>query len=96
MSQQEVAELPPVRPGRAITGMSAILLPFLPDGTIDWAAFEAHVVRTADAGLVPAVNMDTGYVQLLDDADGHRGTRSHRGAHRRPVRRRRVRRRFTR
>ena len=48
--------------------MSAILLPFAPDGAIDWPAFERHVVRTADAGLTPAVNMDTGYVNLLDDA----------------------------
>ena len=58
--------MPVIRPRRAITGMSAILLPFLDDGAIDWAAFEAHVVRTSTAGLVPAVNMDTGYVQLLD------------------------------
>lgn len=59
---------PPIRPGRRITGMSAILLPFHDDGSIDWPAFEAHVSRTATAGLTPAVNMDTGYVQLLDDA----------------------------
>ena len=32
---------------------------------VDWAAFEAHVTRTADAGLTPAVNMDTGFVHLL-------------------------------
>ena len=49
--------------------MSAILLPFTPEGAIDWAAFEGHVIRTAEAGLTPAVNMDTGYVQLLDPAD---------------------------
>ena len=48
--------------------MSAVLVPFTSDGAIDWVAFEAHVARTAEAGLVPAVNMDTGYVQLLDDA----------------------------
>ena len=54
------------RPRRRITGMSAILLPFDGAGAIDWAAFEAHVERTLDAGLTPAVNMDTGYVQLLD------------------------------
>jgi dihydrodipicolinate synthase/N-acetylneuraminate lyase len=48
--------------------MSAILLPFEPGGGIDWPGFEAHVTRTADAGLIPAVNMDTGYVHLLDDA----------------------------
>jgi dihydrodipicolinate synthase/N-acetylneuraminate lyase len=45
--------------------MSAILLPHLADGSIDWPAFEAHVLRTADAGLTPAVNMDPGFVHLL-------------------------------
>ena len=54
-------------PGRTITGMSAVLLPFDGAGSIDWRAFEAHVARTAAAGLTPAVNMDTGYVQLLDE-----------------------------
>ena len=49
--------------------MSAVLLPFTADGGIDWPAVEAHVGRTVAAGLTPAVNMDTGYVQLLDDAD---------------------------
>jgi dihydrodipicolinate synthase/N-acetylneuraminate lyase len=56
-----------IRPRRRITGMSAILLPFA-GGSIDWRAFTAHVARTADAGLIPAVNMDTGYVNLLDGA----------------------------
>lgn len=60
--------MPAIRSGRTITGMSAILLPFHADGSVDWVAFEAHVVRTAAAGLTPAVNMDTGYVQLLDTA----------------------------
>jgi len=59
--------IPPLRPGRSITGMSAVLLPFTAEGQIDWAAVEAHVDRTRAAGLTPAVNMDTGYVQLLDD-----------------------------
>ena len=54
-----------VRP-RRITGMSAILLPFTAAGDVDWGGFEAHVDRTATAGLVPAVNMDTGYAHLLD------------------------------
>src|SRR5712691_1653313 len=57
-----------LRPRRRIMGISAILLPFAADGTIDWPAFAAHVLRTAEAGLTPAVNMDTGYVNLLDDA----------------------------
>src|SRR2546423_1458279 len=45
--------------------MSAVLLPFTPDGVVDWRGFESLFARTVDAGLVPAVNMDTGYVQLL-------------------------------
>lgn len=64
--------LPPIRPGRKITGMSAILLPLLSADasagvTVDWDSFRAHVARTADAGLIPAVNMDTGYVNLITD-----------------------------
>ncbi len=57
-----------LRPRRPILGISAIVLPFHADGTIDWESFDAHVARTAEAGLTPAVNMDTGYVHLLDDA----------------------------
>jgi hypothetical protein len=34
---------------------------------VDWVAFCAHVARTADVGLIPAVNMDTGYANLIDD-----------------------------
>src|SRR4051794_91325 len=49
--------------------MAAVLLPYAADGSIDWPAFEAHVARTVDAGLTPAVNMDTGYVQLLSASD---------------------------
>ncbi len=56
-----------IRPRRKITGLSAILLPFLENGDVDWPSFRAHVERTANAGLTPAVNMDTGYVHLLDD-----------------------------
>jgi len=57
-----------VRPRRVITGMSAILLPMKADHSVDWDGFAAHVARTAAAGIAPAVNMDTGYVQLIDDA----------------------------
>ncbi|MGK2948427.1 MAG: dihydrodipicolinate synthase family protein [Acidimicrobiales bacterium] len=42
-----------------------MLLPHRSSTEIDWPAFEAHVVRTAEAGLTPAVNMDTGFVHLL-------------------------------
>jgi len=58
--------VPPIRPARTILGMSAVLLPFTGDGAVDWSGFESLVARTVDAGLVPAVDMDTGYVQLLD------------------------------
>lgn len=57
-----------IAPRRRITGISAILLPFDSTGAIDWVVFDAHVERTAVAGLTPAVNMDTGFVNLLDDA----------------------------
>ncbi len=57
-----------LKPHRKITGMSAVLLPFLSSTEVDWTSFEQHVARTCEAGLVPAVNMDTGYVNLLDDA----------------------------
>ena len=58
-----------LRPGRTIEGISAILLPFQGSGAIDWAGFEAHVARTHNAGLTPAVNMDTGFGNLLPNKD---------------------------
>lgn len=48
--------------------MSAILLPLASQSQVDWPGFRKHVVRTLAAGLVPAVNMDTGYAHLIDDA----------------------------
>jgi dihydrodipicolinate synthase/N-acetylneuraminate lyase len=57
-----------LRPRRQILGISAVLLPCSATGVIDWDAFAGRVAATAAAGIVPAVNMDTGYVQLLDDA----------------------------
>ena len=55
-----------LKPDRVITGMSAVLVPFDGQGDIDWPSFEAHIARTHSTGITPAVNMDTGYVQLLD------------------------------
>jgi len=57
-----------VRPRRTITGMSAVLLPHTAGGAVDWDGLASHVARTAGAGLTPAVNMDTGFVQVLDEA----------------------------
>lgn len=58
-----------LRPRRKILGISAILLPFLENGEIDWSGFAAHVRRTHEAGLIPAVNMDTGFGPFLSEAD---------------------------
>ncbi|MCU1358183.1 MAG: hypothetical protein JWM89_3601 [Acidimicrobiales bacterium] len=63
---------PSIWPRRKIDGMSAVLLPHTADGAIDWTATEAHVGRTVAAGLTPAVNMDTGYVQLLGEPERKR------------------------
>jgi dihydrodipicolinate synthase/N-acetylneuraminate lyase len=54
-------------PRRKITGMSAILLPLADDDSVDWQGFDQHVQRTLDSGLIPAVNMDTGYANLIDE-----------------------------
>jgi dihydrodipicolinate synthase/N-acetylneuraminate lyase len=56
---------PALQPGRPIEGISAVLLPFDETGRIDWDGFHGLVERTWTAGLTPAVNMDTGYVNLL-------------------------------
>jgi dihydrodipicolinate synthase/N-acetylneuraminate lyase len=61
-----------IRPCRTISGMSAVLLPHTAEGEVDWPAVRAHIERTVDAGLTPAVNMDTGYVQLLDEPTAER------------------------
>lgn len=66
---QSRAPLQMIKPERAITGISAILLPYTDEGAIDWDGFCAHVARTAEAGITPAVNMDTGYVNLLSDGE---------------------------
>ena len=57
-----------LRPRRRIRGISAVLLPFQENGDVDWPGFSAHVQRTVAAGLAPAVNMDTGFGHLIDNA----------------------------
>ncbi len=53
------------RPGREVTGLAALLLPFTPAGAIAEDAYAASIEEVCAAGLTPAVNMDTGYVNLL-------------------------------
>lgn len=70
MTTQTVTQT--IQTGRTIEGSSAVLLPFTPDGAIDWDAFAANVNRTLDAGLSPAVNMDTGYANLISPDEKRR------------------------
>jgi dihydrodipicolinate synthase/N-acetylneuraminate lyase len=50
---------------RRVHGISAALLPYTSEGAIDWKAFDTHLSRTRRAGLDVAVNMDTGFGDLL-------------------------------
>ena len=61
-----------LRYARKVEGISAILLPFTAQGDVDWDSLSAHIARTATAGLIPAVNMDTGYANLIDEATRQR------------------------
>jgi dihydrodipicolinate synthase/N-acetylneuraminate lyase len=57
------------KPRRKVQGISAALLPFEADGRVAVAAFQEHLRVTQRAGLMNAVNMDTGYVNYLSDAE---------------------------
>jgi 4-hydroxy-tetrahydrodipicolinate synthase len=57
------------KPRPKVQGMAAVLLPYEADGRIAVEAFAKQVVSTHRAGLVSAVNMDTGYVNYLSDAE---------------------------
>ena len=61
-----------LQPNCAIEGISAVLLPFDEDGRIDEAGLVANIRRTVEAGLAPAVNMDTGYTNLINAKDRRR------------------------
>ena len=53
------------KPGRKVQGIAAALLPYTSDGHIAVEAFQKHLLATHRAGLMNAVNMDTGYVNYL-------------------------------
>jgi dihydrodipicolinate synthase/N-acetylneuraminate lyase len=55
--------------GRKVQGIAAALLPFRADGRIAVEAFQNHLRATHRAGLMNAVNMDTGYVNYLNDSE---------------------------
>src|SRR5438270_9814316 len=54
---------------RKVQGIAAALLPYESDGSVAVEAFQQHLVATHRAGLMNAVNMDTGYVNYLTDAE---------------------------
>jgi len=55
--------------GRKVQGIAAALLPFEADGRIAVEAFQNHLRATHRAGLMNAVNMDTGYVNYLSETE---------------------------
>jgi dihydrodipicolinate synthase/N-acetylneuraminate lyase len=55
--------------GRKVQGIAAALLPFEADERIAVGAFQDHLRATHRAGLMNAVNMDTGYVNYLSEAE---------------------------
>jgi dihydrodipicolinate synthase/N-acetylneuraminate lyase len=57
------------RLNREVQGIAAALLPYETNGQVAVAAFQQHLVATQRAGLMNAVNMDTGYVNYLSDAE---------------------------
>lgn len=58
-----------IRPRRKVKGIAAALLPFDDNGAIAVEAFQEHLLRTHSAGLINAVNMDTGYVNYLSEEE---------------------------
>jgi 4-hydroxy-tetrahydrodipicolinate synthase len=57
------------QPRRKVQGMAAALLPYEADGRIAVNAFVQQLISTHRAGLMNAVNMDTGYVNYLSDME---------------------------
>jgi dihydrodipicolinate synthase/N-acetylneuraminate lyase len=57
------------RKARRVKGIAAALLPFQSDGRVAVEAFQKHLRATHQAGLENAVNMDTGYVNFLSEAE---------------------------
>src|SRR6266480_3408556 len=54
---------------RKVQGIAATLLPYESDGSVAVEAFQQHLIATHRAGLMNAVNMDTGYVNYLTDME---------------------------
>ena len=58
-----------LRPRRKVEGIAAALLPYNADGSIAVDSFQQHLRLTRDSGLTNAVNMDTGFINFLSEAE---------------------------
>ena len=56
-------------PRRRVQGIAAALLPYNNDGSVAVEAFQKNLRATDRAGLMNAVNMDTGYVNYLNESE---------------------------
>jgi dihydrodipicolinate synthase/N-acetylneuraminate lyase len=54
---------------RKVQGIAAALLPYESNGSVAVEAFKQHLIATHQAGLMNAVNMDTGYVNYLSEPE---------------------------
>jgi len=58
-----------IRLNRRVHGIAAALLPYDANGKVAVESFQQHLRATHHAGLMNAVNMDTGYVNFLSDEE---------------------------
>jgi dihydrodipicolinate synthase/N-acetylneuraminate lyase len=58
----------PTKPSREIHGISAAYLPWKPVAKIDFDSYAMMLESIWRSGLTPAVNMDTGFANLLTDS----------------------------
>src|SRR5215813_9842662 len=57
------------QPCRKVQGIAAALLPYTEDNEVAVEAFQHQLIATHAAGLMNAVNMDTGYINYLSDSE---------------------------
>lgn len=57
------------QPRRKVQGIAAALLPYERDGRVAVDAFSRQLIATHRTGLMNAVNMDTGYVNYLNEEE---------------------------
>lgn len=66
-----VTPIPPIRFQRKIDAISAAYLPWKPVAKVDFESFERVLEGTWGCGIIPAINMDTGFANLLSLAQRH-------------------------